>query len=192
MTVSFCLFQLCRYLCIARACCGLKRVPVRGCSRKCPGTAIWRFFMAMQSPLTSRPMPPNPRSSPSPKSRPGGWTPPPRAMTAPAVIISTPRQSSVPWWTDISRASALRCLLLPATAVPSPQPQPVWGERNKKAKIQDYKRETTQMQHYKMKATWRGKTGLRATCKWSLVRSRCDKHRSPLYLIGSRGEKMFS
>lgn len=93
-------------LCIARDCCGLKRVPVRGCRRKCPGTATWRFFMAKQSPLISRPTPPRPRNSPTPNSG-AEWlgSPTHRAMTPPAVISSMPRQSSMPWGSGISRGS---------------------------------------------------------------------------------------
>lgn len=91
---------LCVYLCMARACCGLKRVPVRGCRRKCPGTATWRFFMAMQSPLTSKPMPPRLTNTPTPKSGPDLAQQ--RTMSPPAVISRMPRQSSMPLGSVIS------------------------------------------------------------------------------------------
>lgn len=110
------------YLCMASACCGLKRVPVRGCRRKWPGTATWRFFMVMQSPLTSRPTPPRPRNSPTPNSG-ADWLgrPTHRAMTPPAVINSMPRQSSMPWGSGISGAPLTsRNSLLPTTAAPPP------------------------------------------------------------------------
>lgn len=92
------------YLCIARACRGLKRVPVRGCRRKCPGTAAWRFFMDMQSPLTSRPKPPRPRNSPTTTSGVECWGRPTDAMTPPAVNRRMPRQISMPWESGISGA----------------------------------------------------------------------------------------
>lgn len=101
--MEMCLCMCCLvgvYLWMASACCGLKRVPVRGCRRKWPGTATWRFFMAMQSPETSRPMPPRPMKSPT-MNRPSQ-----RAITPPAVMNRMPRQSSKPCGSGISGAAA--------------------------------------------------------------------------------------
>lgn len=85
------------YLCIDCACRGLKRVPVGGCRRKCPGTATWRFFLATQSPLTSRPKPPRPRKSPIPIIMAECWgSPTQRATTPPAASNRMPKHSSMP------------------------------------------------------------------------------------------------
>lgn len=90
-------------LCIARACRGLKRVPVRGCNRECPGTATCRFFMAMQSPQHIMPRPPRPRKRPTPNSGAEYWgMPTHRARPPPAIISRMPRQSRMPWGSGIS------------------------------------------------------------------------------------------
>lgn len=96
------------YLCMAWAWRGLKRVPVRGWRRKCPGTAAWRFFLATQSPLTSRPVPPSPTRSPRMTSEIECWgTPRHTATTPPAASSRLPRQSSAPRWNAISEASEI-------------------------------------------------------------------------------------
>lgn len=95
---------------MARACCGLKRVPVGGCRRKCPGTPTCKFFLAMQTPATITLRPPIPRKIPSTISGTVAWCAVPelKIMIPPEVISRMPRQSSVPWWIDISGAPALR------------------------------------------------------------------------------------
>uniref|UniRef100_A0AAV2KW71 Uncharacterized protein n=1 Tax=Knipowitschia caucasica TaxID=637954 RepID=A0AAV2KW71_KNICA len=83
---------------MANPCCGLKRVPVRGCRRKCPGTSgTKRFCQALQQPAPKSPTPPRAKHTPSPNR---GTDPakPKKTMTAiPTLVSIRPRQSSAPW-----------------------------------------------------------------------------------------------